>query len=228
MNKISDPGSYETVALKNNTYWQTFSIGRFDISIERIQEMERLLDAISDDEFNKDERLPYWAEIWPSAIALSEYLVENENEIKNKQILELGCGLGLVGIVASYCGGDVLFTDYEPMALAFTQSNFTRNFNHTAAVQYMDWRKPLSGKSFDMILAADILYEKRWLEPVINVVRNCLTDHGELLIAEPNRSIAKDFFEMIDNMKWKNHSQLKKVSSGNKLNSVSIHRISKC
>ncbi len=190
--------------------------------------MEKLIEAISSDEFNKDERLPYWADLWPSALGLSQYLVENENEIKNKQILELGCGLGLVGITASYCGGDVLFTDYEPMALEFTQSNFMRNFNRPAAVQYMDWRNPHTDKSFDVILAADVLYEKRWLEPVINVIQECLNDHGTVLIAEPDRSIAKDFFNMIDNLNWKHHSQLKRVSVGNKLNSVSIHRISKC
>ncbi len=215
-------------ALKNNTCWETFSIGRFKISIKRIQNMERLIDAISDDEFNQDERLPYWAEIWPSALGLSEYLVENEIELKDKQILELGCGLGLAGITATFCGGEVLFTDYESLALKFTQINFQRNFNRKPAVQYMDWRHPLTGKSFDIILAADVLYEKRWLEPVMNVISGCLKDRGKLLLAEPNRTIAKDFFKIIANMNWNHHSLLKKVPVGNKLKSVSIHRINKC
>jgi len=215
-------------ALRNNIRWETFSIGKFQISIKRIKNMEKLIDAISDDEFNQDERLPYWAEIWPSALGLSEFLVENAIELKGKQILELGCGLGLAGITATYCGGEVLFTDYEPLALEFTQINFQRNFNRRATVQYMDWRKPLTDKSFDIILAADVLYEKRWLEPILNVTSGCLKDRGILLLAEPNRMISRDFFKMSADMNWNHHSLLKKVSVGNKLNSVSIHRINKC
>jgi len=215
-------------ALKNNVHWETFSIGRFQISIKRIKNMDKLIDAISDDEFNQDERLPYWAEIWPSALGLSEYLVENEIVIKNKKILELGCGLGLAGITATFCGGEVLFTDYEPLALEFTQINFQRNFKRRATVQYMDWRKPLKDKSFDIILAADVLYEKRWLEPILNVIKECLKDSGIIFLAEPNRTIAKDFFKTIANMNWNHNSLLKKVSVGNKFKSVSIHRINRC
>ena len=83
-------------------------------------------------------------------------------------------------------------------------------------------------ESFDLIIAADVLYEKRWLKPIINVIDLCLKEDGIFFLAEPNRTIAKRFFDQISKLNWIYHSLLKNVLTGDKLNSVSIHRISKC
>ncbi len=67
--------------------------------------------------FAEDERLPYWAELWPSAIGLAHYL-DRDVSLRGKHVLELGCGLGLLGVIAARDGARVLCTDYEPDALA--------------------------------------------------------------------------------------------------------------
>ena len=66
--------------------------------IKRVKDLDDLVNRISDDEFGEDERLPYWAELWPSAIALSRFLFKNSSLIKDKNIIELGCGLGLTSL----------------------------------------------------------------------------------------------------------------------------------
>ena len=215
-------------AIQNNTRWDEIDIGGRRFFLNRIDDMEKLLDAVSDQEFNIDERLPYWAEVWPSAIALSEFIYENQSEFNGKSILEMGCGLGLVGIVATASGGNVLFTDHDEYALRFTQINFTRNFERPATVQNMDWRVADTGQKFEIIIAADILYEKRWLEPVVNVIEKKLAPDGTAYIAEPERTIARDFFTLIRTKKWSHQSLLKRTMVCNKLHSIKICRIRKC
>lgn len=214
--------------LYDNTCWEEISLLDKRFVIQRVKNVDKLLDAISEEEFKKDERLPYWADIWPSAIALSEYVLENQKVFKGKKILELGCGLGLVGITVTAIGGDVLFTDYDPHALGFTQTNFKRNFSRPASVQLLDWRNPGHSESFDIILAADILYEKRWLGPVLNILDKKLTMHGIAYIADPDRTIAREIYSMIERKNWHRQSVLKRTQVYDKLHAVVINRITKC
>ena len=214
--------------LENNTYWEELHIADSTFMIQRVKDIDALLDRISDEEFSKDERLPYWAEIWPSAIALSEYIVENNLEFRGKNILELGCGLGLVGITATASGGNVLFSDNDPNALRFTKINFRRNFKAAAAVQLLDWRSPGKSGSFDIVLAADILYEKRWLKPVIDLLDYKLISGGTAYIAGPDREVSRDFYSMIEDKQWSQQSMLKRTKVYDKLHTILINRITKC
>ena len=215
-------------ALQDNTFWDDISIADKSFAIRRVKNIDKLIDAISEEEFKVDEVLPYWAEIWPSSIALSEYVLENQEEFAGKKILELGCGLGLVGIVASSLGAEVIFTDYDSHALRFTEENFKRNFNREATVQIFDWRNPGYSESFDIIMAADIIYEKRWLEPVLNVLDKKLAETGAAYIANPDRTVSRALYKMIESKKWRRHSLLKRTMVYNKLHKIIINRISKC
>ena len=76
-------------------------------------------DLISEADFAKDDRLPYWADLWPAAIVLAQFLEQralNERASgtarQGTRALELGCGLGLVTTAATRAGYDVLATDY--------------------------------------------------------------------------------------------------------------------
>jgi predicted nicotinamide N-methyase len=219
--------SIET-ALLDNTYWDKIGVGDKSFMIQRVKNIDKLIDSISEEEFNKDERLPYWAELWPSAIALSEFVLENRSEFEGKKVLELGCGLGLVGIVVTAIGGEVLFTDYNSHALQFTRENFKRNFKRPASVQLLDWRDPGNAQSFDIILAAEILYEKRWLKPVLHILNKKLADSGIAYIAGPDRTVGRKVFPMIDDNKWRRQSVLKRTKVYDKLHTIMINRISKC
>jgi predicted nicotinamide N-methyase len=216
------------IALHDNTFWDEIYVADRSFMIQRVKDIDALLNAISDEEFNKDERLPYWADIWPSAIALSEYVSENKSEFKDKKIIELGCGLGLVGITGTANGGNVLFTDNDPLALRFTQINFKRNFKRSASVQLLDWRNPVKSQSFDIIIAADIIYEERWLEPVLDILENNLSSEGIAYIAGHDRNVSLGIYEMIKSRNWNRESILKRTKVYDKLHKIIIHRIKKC
>jgi predicted nicotinamide N-methyase len=197
------------------------------IRIEQIDDVEKLVDEISEDEFNSDERLPYWAEVWPAALALAEYVLEHPEEFRNKNIIELGCGMGLLGIAATMVGGNVTFTDYEEQALRFTQNNYFLNFKSKAKTILLGWRKPNINLKFEIIMAADILYEKRFLEPAFQTIKKLIRKNGMIYIAEPNRTIAVPFFDLM-NKEFTLISQepIQYKSSGNK--SVSLYKFEKC
>jgi predicted nicotinamide N-methyase len=215
-------------ALRDNTFWDTITIAEKSFEIRRVRNIDILLDAIPEDEFKMDEKMPYWADIWPSSIALAEFIIENQKDFFGKTILELGCGLGLVGIAASSIGADVIFTDYDLHALNFTRENFYRNFKRSATVQLLDWRNPGDMNNYNCIVAADVIYEKRWLEPIIDVIDKKLAANGTAYVANPDRTVSREIFSLIDDKTWQRESLLKRITVYDKLHTITINRISKC
>ena len=163
--------------------------------LERVKNLDDLVDQVSDELFAEDERLPYWAELWPSAQALAEYLLLNKDKVQNKDILELGCGLGLTSIALSLSNPrSLVVTDYENDALLSTYKNFELNNLKPPEMQILDWRTPDPGKKYDIIVASDVVYERRFFEPLINLFKTYLRKDGQIILAEPNRNIARSFF----------------------------------
>ncbi len=78
-------------------------------------------DLIDEEDFERDERLPYWADIWPSSIIMARRLLEERGA--GRHLLELGCGLGLATMAAMCAGFEVTATDYYQEALHFTRAN---------------------------------------------------------------------------------------------------------
>lgn len=181
-------------------------IAKHELSLIAVRDTNDLLDRIDVDEFNTDERLPYWAEIWPSSIALSECLCLKD--IYGKSVLELGCGVGVVGIVAALEGAKVLMTDYEEDALKFTRMNIEKNFTQEmldsiVEVMYLDWRTPTLSEKFDLIVGSDLIYEERNHEPILNLIKQYLIEDGEAILTDPNRSTLEKFLLSADQFGFK-------------------------
>lgn len=145
---------------------------------------EALFDAR---DFARDERIPYWADLWPSSRALAGYLANLDPS--GKRTIELGCGIGLPGIVALDLGSDVTATDHYATALDFAAHNALANTGRGIGTRLLDWHHPeLDGIGiFDLILAADVLYERRNVGPLAGLVLELLSDGGEVLLADPRR-----------------------------------------
>lgn len=151
-------------------------------------------DLIREEDFVKDERLPYWADVWPSSIILAGKLLELDGH--GKSALELGCGVGLSTLAASSAGFDVLSTDYYEDALDVTRANVFRNLGTIARTRLVDWRHlPVDLGTFDLVFASDVLYEKEYAELLPVLLRGLLTPGGLALIADPGRVAAPVFVE---------------------------------
>jgi len=196
--------------------------------IRRVSNLDKLVDELDDALFNEDERLPYWAELWPSAIALSRYLVSNGTILEQKTVLELGCGLGLTSLVMAYQKpARFVASDYEQDALNFAAENFKLNKFPQPEFQLIDWRKPNLNQTFDYIVASDVLYEKRFFRPLVDLFNNFLGTKGQIILAEPGRPIANAFFQRLIDYNYAYQKEEQAVVQDGKTIMVSIYKIHK-
>jgi predicted nicotinamide N-methyase len=169
-------------------------------------------DLIREEDFVKDERLPYWADIWPSSTILAAHLVELSKKPGRKVSasgLELGCGLGLVTTAAMIAGYDMLATDYYTDALAFTRANAWTNTGRSPDARMIDWRHfPANAGKFDLILASDVLYERTYAELIPGIVKKSLKRGGMAIIADPGRIGVPDFLEECEAMRLEIRSKV--------------------
>jgi ETFB lysine methyltransferase len=154
-------------------------------------------ELISEEDFALDERLPYWADIWPSSIILAGRLLGERGE--GRRLLELGCGLGLVTMAAMRVGFEVLATDYYQEALQFTRANSWRAFGREPHTRLVDWRAlPDDLDYFDRVVAADVLYERPYAHLVAQALARTLAPAGEATVADPGRIAAGEFVEQCE------------------------------
>lgn len=164
-----------------------------------------LLDQASDD---PEQNLPYWAEVWPSGLALGAAIEQHPNRVRRRRVLELGSGVGITAAVALRHDACLTATDYAEESLTLTRIT-TRRFTGREPdhVQRVNWRNDsvrdlVHDGAFDVVLAADVLYERRDIEPLLRASDLLLKDDGALWLAEPGRDPAKDFLTQIAERGW--------------------------
>lgn len=148
----------------------------------------------------------YWASLWPSAVGLAEQLLSGES-LESTHVLELGCGCGLAGIAAGKRGGRVTVTDLMPEALELSQANWQLNGLSPYHVQEMDWCHPCLEASYDLIIGADILYHPTQYPDLLRTLGQLLSANGTILIADPGRPHANEFFARAIRAGYKLHTR---------------------
>ena len=147
-------------------------------------------ELIDEEAFDEDEFLPYWAELWPSGLALAR--VAAGLDLAGRRVLELGAGLGLPSLAAALRGGDVLATDWADDAVELLRENAERN-GVVLRAERVRWDEPqplLDDAPWDLVLCADVLYEQRNADLLLELLPRL---GGELLLADPGRPFAEAF-----------------------------------
>jgi predicted nicotinamide N-methyase len=118
--------------------------------------------------------------------------------LHGKTVLELGCGLALPALAASQSGAAVTATDWSPDAVALARLNARRN-GLEVETAVLDWTQPRDiARRWDVVLAADVLYERRNGELLLALLGRVLADRGEAVIADPGRPHARRFFAAVE------------------------------
>ncbi len=184
-----------------------------------------VVDALIDEaEFDQDERLPYWADLWPSALALARHL--SGRDLSGERVLELGCGVGLPGVVALDRGAEVLMTDHYEAALDFASYNARINTGRESRTMLLDWHEPPAqiGK-FDHVIAADVLYERRNIPPLLDLIPALLAPEGEALFADPQRKDTPFFMEEMKGKGFQHEAESLTVKQGGREIEVLLHNL---
>jgi predicted nicotinamide N-methyase len=189
---------------------ETVRVAHLSLQFTRIEDPNRVLDEVAAEEDRLEKvrgervaedqlHLPYWAELWDSALGIGQFLARPD--APPLSVLDLGCGMGLAGTVAAAVGHRVLFADLEPPALLFAQLN-TVPWRHRVRARRVDWRKDALGERFDLILGADILYERKQWDHLEPFWRRHLGSGGSVLLGEPGRKTGEMFVEWIRPRGW--------------------------
>jgi predicted nicotinamide N-methyase len=133
-----------------------------------------------------DDYLPYWAELWPAARMLAKFLLEQPWPA-GLDAIEIGCGLGLPGIAALACRMRVTFTDYDATALRLAAENARLNGFSDFTTLALDWRHPPAGLRAPVLLASDLIYEARNVEPLVDLIGHLLAPGGVCLLTDQDR-----------------------------------------
>jgi predicted nicotinamide N-methyase len=163
------------------------AVAGLELTVVRPRSAEELID---EEAFEREEFLPYWAELWPAALELAEAVARRP--LEGARVVELGCGLAVPSIVAALGGARVQATDWSADALRFADANASRN---GAALETMRvaWDSPeelVSRSPFDLVLAADVLYERRNADLLLELLPRL---GPEVLLADPGRPAEGSF-----------------------------------
>jgi len=156
---------------------------------------------------------PYWSVLWRSGVALAREL--DGEPLRGLRVVELGCGLAVPSIAAARAGAEVLATDSCAEALGLVAQNASANDVRieTAAV---DWAKPeelVRRAPFDLVLAADVLYERAAVAVLLSVLPRLAP---EVWLADPGRPAAGAFLEQAGR-RWAVETRVRDI--------VQIHRL---
>lgn len=197
--------------VKYPTVTKTISFNQKNIVVEAIRSLDEAIDLICDS-MTPEEKLdpfaedlcPYFGILWPSSVALARYLDSHPELIKNKTILELGCGLGLPSLVASHLGGRVLATDFHPDV----ETYFLRNCRHSSLVcdyKRLNWREDQKEiGTFDVVMGSDVLYESKHSREVALGLMRFVKEGGIIILTDPGRNYLQPF---LDAMRSEGHTE---------------------
>jgi ETFB lysine methyltransferase len=181
----------EQLERRFRTTRSTVSVGAHSVEIVHPANPDEL---INEEDFERDERLPYWADVWPSSIVLARRIVGEAGP--RRALLELGCGAGLVATAAAFGGFAITATDYYDDSLLFTRVNVVRNSGVDPITRLVDWRDlPADLGQFDFVVASDVLYEHTHGELVAAAIARTLAPRGLAILADPGRVAAGDFVD---------------------------------
>ena len=147
---------------------------------------------------NPTTPFPYWSQVWPSAVAMAQYLTLHPYYIQNKTVLELAAGLGLPSLVAAKVAKSVYCTDYLPEAITVIEKSITHHQLKNMYGSLLDWNNlPSPLPQADVVLLSDINYNPADFNNLYAVLKAFLQQGSTLLLTTPQRLLAKPFVEML-------------------------------
>lgn len=163
-------------------------IGGERILIE-VLDQDKLIDRLIEEDGGFDRRNPYYGQLWPAARVLGETIAKLP-DLTDKRLLDVGCGAGLLGIVAAKKGARVTFADVMQESLELARGNARRN-----GVKAQTWRLDLAepgvaasdDERFDVIVSSDVLYEPWMAEAITKTIHAWLRADGVAIVTDPMR-----------------------------------------
>lgn len=182
------------------------AIGGMPIRMELVRHFDDVLDDMATRHPDDTDMIPYFADLWPSAVALAGHLAERYPDLDGTTLIELGCGAGLPSIVAARLGATVTATDFHPRNRPYFEANARRNGVPQIHYRTMDWRHPPADATYGMILGSDLLYEAPQSRTLCACIQRLLRPGGIAILADPGRKHLQQASDQLQDLGF--HPQL--------------------
>lgn len=185
------------VSDKFKVVFEDVTVGSHQLKILQIADLDTYIDRLAEESRDRIE-LPFWAKIWPASILLSYYLTSMPAESEKRDIIELGCGIGLAGLFSAAMGNKVILSDNNPQALAFAKINILKNnLQDQASVLYADFTRDRLPQKFDHIVGSEIFYRESGYRGLVKFLVAHLNNKpsSEVVLSADYRRQAKGFFQ---------------------------------
>lgn len=140
---------------------------------------------------------PFWAKVWASSKAMVTFLQEEPNWIENKQVLEIGAGIGFPSFFIAQKASSVIISDYNSDAVSLAQKNINHLNINNATATVLDWNHIPSELFADTILLSDINYNPSDFDALVISISSFLNKGCFVILATPNRITANPFIEKL-------------------------------
>lgn len=137
---------------------------------------------------------PLWAKVWPASIVLADFMATFPVD-PEKQILEIGSGIGIAGIAASAFGHTVTITEYNKDALVFAEANAAINGCSGIPIVSMNWNNPQLNSRYDEIIGSEIIFREQDFAPIQNLFQSYLKPDGEIVVVSEIRKPVIEFYQ---------------------------------
>jgi predicted nicotinamide N-methyase len=137
--------------------------------------------------------VPFWSQIWPAAIGLSEFLLSHPLYIQNKKVLELAAGLGLPSLTAARHATSVISSDYIPEAVDLIQRSAAHNKLNNLSAVTLDLHLLPHNMETDVLLLSDINYTPAVFDLQLELINQFLQKGSIVVLSTPQRLMGKEF-----------------------------------
>jgi predicted nicotinamide N-methyase len=174
MRQIGEKYLVEAVPLK---------VGDKTLKVLQLKDFEQHVEELIERKGVGIKDLPYWAKIWDASFLLAYYIGKRPVAL-GQRILEIGAGMGVVGIYAALGGHRVTISDINEDALLFAKANALMNGIPEGRVTRLDWAAPFTDEPYDVIIGSEVVYERETYPMLVEFLRKALAPEGIIFLAK--------------------------------------------
>lgn len=140
---------------------------------------------------------PFWAKVWASSKAMVAFLQEEPKWIENKQVLEIGAGIGFPSFIVAEKANSVIISDYNSDAVSLAQKNINHLNITNASANVLDWNHIPSSLFADTILLSDINYNPNDFNSLVDSITRFINMGSTIVLSTPNRITTNPFIDRL-------------------------------
>ena len=140
---------------------------------------------------------PFWAKVWASSKAMVAFLQEEPKWIENKQVLEIGAGIGFPSFIVAQKANSVIISDYNSDAVSLAQKNINHLNITNATATVLDWNHIPSSLFADTILLSDINYNPNDFNSLVDSITRFINMGSNIVLSTPNRITTNPFIDRL-------------------------------